>query len=441
VQSVIVVAERAEILAVAARIELALDKVELVSGVGKVVHVIELCFGVGSVADVDVLAITFGGEGIVVQCVVELLGLDAVGLVAGAVGIVPAVEFVVNAVGVIDTAERCLRVESESATNDKVVVVTIGGAGVAVERVEELLGLDAVGLVVVVTLGDAGVTVERVRELLGLHALKLSTYAVEGVSIALVVGVAKAVHAIELCLRIEKTTADVEVFVVTFEGATVAFKCLGELPVVGAVELMVGAVEKVHAIEKIDAGEFVLGAFGVVFAVGRCHRVGSVAHVDMVAVKFGDEGVVVESVAELLGLDAARLVLGAVKVVHKIDFAVNVVGVDNVGKRGLCVQSAAGVLMVMVALEQACVAVERAEEFLGLDAVELVVGAVEKVHAVEKGHAVGLVLGAVGVVHTIVLVVQAVAIVDAVERCLRVQNAAGVLMVMVTLDQAVVAVG
>jgi hypothetical protein len=203
---------------------------------------------------------------------------------------------------------------------------------------------------------------------------------------------------------------------------------------------MVGAVEKVRAIEKIDAGEFVPGAFGFVFEVERCHRVGSVAHVDMVAVKFGDEGVVVESVAELLGLDAARLALGAVKVVHKIDFAVNVVGVDNVGKRGLCVQRAAGVLMVWVALEQACVAVERAEEFLWLDAVGLVVNAFEKVHAVEKGHAVGLVLGAVGVVHTIVLVVQAVAIVDAVERCLRVQNAAGVLMVMVTLDQAAVAV-
>ena len=52
------VAERAQILAVAACIELALDKAELVTGVGKVVYVAELCIHVESVAGVLMVIVT-----------------------------------------------------------------------------------------------------------------------------------------------------------------------------------------------------------------------------------------------------------------------------------------------------------------------------------------------------------------------------------------------
>ena len=118
---------------------------------------------------------------------------------------------------------------------------------------------------------------------------------------------------------------------------------------------------------------------------------------------------------------AVGLILGAVENVHVVELAMNAVGVVHEVERWLRIESAADVLVAAAALHETRVAVRCAREVLGFDAVGLVVRAVEKVHAVK------LVVGAVGLV-------------SAGERCLRVESAAAVEVVMATRGGAGVAV-
>ena len=65
-----------QLLVVANGVELVFSAAELVLGVvermvaaTEVVHVVEFCLDAWSVADVDVVAVTFGGAGVAVKCI------------------------------------------------------------------------------------------------------------------------------------------------------------------------------------------------------------------------------------------------------------------------------------------------------------------------------------------------------------------------------------
>jgi hypothetical protein len=145
-------------------------------------------------------------------------------------------------------------------------------------------------------------------------------------------------------------------------------------------------------------------------------------------------GVAVECVGEL-ELDAVEVEVSAVRKVN----GVGAVDVVSAIQRCFRIESATKDELAVITFDGAGDAVAGVEELL--DEVGLVVGAVENRHMVGLVHgAAGLVLGAVGIVHVVELAIDAVGVVHEVERWLRIESAADVLVAAAALDETGVAV-